>query len=98
MKDWQGTTRFEYDQLDRINRVIDHNGKEVSYGYDGVGNQVEIVYPNAEKVEYQYNFENQVTKIIEGGNITTYTYDTFGNELKQIKIFRRTRNIWTTRA
>ncbi len=40
MVDWVGETTFEYDLLDRLLNVNDHNGRNVNYVYDNVGNTI----------------------------------------------------------
>ena len=46
MDDWNGTTSFSRDLLNRIVKVTDHDGKTVEYGWDAEGNRLS---------EMQYN-------------------------------------------
>ena len=80
MDDWNGTTTFAMDLLDRLQQVTDHNGLVTKYGYDAVGNQNSIGYPDGTQVDYWYDAENQVTKVQDfDREITQYAYDANGN-------------------
>ena len=80
MNDWNGTTTFAMDLLDRLQQVTDHNGLVTRYGYDAVGNQTSIGYPDGTQVDYWYDAENRVTKVQDfDREITQYAYDANGN-------------------
>ena len=79
MEDWTGTTSFEVDLLRRITQVTDRKGNVVEYGYDEVGNQTSIDYPDGTGVDYAYDLLGQLKTVIEeDGRATAYSYDGMG--------------------
>jgi RHS repeat-associated protein len=83
MEDWTGTTSFEVDLLQRITQVTDHKGNVVEYGYDEVGNQTSIAYPDDTGVDYTYDLLGQLKTVTEDDSRTTaYTYDGMGRMVK----------------
>ena len=83
MEDWTGTTSFEVDLLRRITQVTDRKGNVVEYGYDEVGNQVSMDYPDGTGVDYAYDLLHQLKTVTEDdGRTTAYTYDGMGRVVK----------------
>ena len=81
MNDWNGTTSFSRDLLNRIIKVTDHDGKTVEYGWDAVGNKTVQGYPDGTQVDYYYDAENQIVEVVDfDGGITKYEYDANGNK------------------
>ena len=82
MDDWNGTTSFSRDLLNRIVKVTDHDGKTVEYGWDAVGNKTVQGYPDGSQVDYYYDAENQIVEVVDfDGGITKYEYDANGNKI-----------------
>jgi len=52
-----------YDALNRLIKVIDAQGMETIYNYDGVGNKVKMVYPNGIIAKYDYDKMNRLRRI-----------------------------------
>ena len=50
-----GTTKYAYDTLDRLTRVVDRNGYETVYEYDANGNRTAVKYANGLTVSYEYD-------------------------------------------
>ena len=50
-----GSTSYEYDLLERLVRVTDHNGNITVYAYDSVGNRTALTYANGIKMQYAYD-------------------------------------------
>ena len=81
MNDWNGTTSFSRDLLNRIIKVTDHDGRTVEYGWDAVGNKTVQGYPDGSQVDYYYDAENQIVEVADfDGGITKYEYDANGNK------------------
>ena len=79
MDDWTGATTFEVDLLGRITRATDAKGNAVGYGYDGVGNQVSVEYPDGWAEDYAYDGRGNLVKDAHKVNNKTsesvYSYD-----------------------
>ncbi|OYU95797.1 MAG: hypothetical protein CFE21_11710 [Bacteroidetes bacterium B1(2017)] len=77
------TTYFYYDVLNRMNRYVDPFGKQVSFGFNAIGNISYIVYPGNDTLKYVYDNANRLWKVIDWkSNVFTYTYDPTGKLLK----------------
>lgn len=73
-----GTTRFNYDNLNRLDDYTDIYGKNVDYGYDANGNRTRITYPGGLRATYTYDDNNRMTRVSWAWNgqtyFTNYTY------------------------
>jgi YD repeat-containing protein len=85
-----GQTSSNYDKLNRLVTINDSLGKQVEYSYDKVGNRLSTVYPDGQKVDYEYlknNWLKSVTTPGTGGgqspSTTSYERDGVGNIKKQ---------------
>jgi RHS repeat-associated protein len=72
---------FERNAYGDITKSTTDKGEMVNYAYDAFGRQTEIKYPNGTQVKYEYDQKNQLTKVIDGQNVTSYTYDGLGRIL-----------------
>ncbi|HEY1683202.1 MAG TPA: RHS repeat-associated core domain-containing protein [Tepidisphaeraceae bacterium] len=70
-----GTTTYTYDPDGELTRVVLPGGRTITYGYDAVGNRVEVSDSASSTVTYTTNGTDEYTTV--GG--TTYTYDNAGN-------------------
>jgi YD repeat-containing protein len=79
-----GVLFFAYDENSRINHVVDHTGRYVSYDYDDNGNLREFTNADENTLEYQYE-DHRLTQITDfNGNIfLTNVYDNEGRVTKQ---------------
>ena len=81
MTDWNGTTTFTRDLLNRLVKVVDHDGNVVEYGWDNVGNKTVQGYPDGTQADYYYDNENQIVEVVDpDGDITKFEYDANGNK------------------
>ncbi len=80
-------TKYIYDQLNRLERVIDPEGMGTVYTYDTVDNVLTKTVGDS-KTSYQYDSLNRVKKAVFSGdatipaNVVNYEYDAIG-QLKQ---------------
>jgi len=70
----EGTYTYGYDPLGQLVSVTYPNNRIVEYGYDAVGNRMEVV-DNGVSIPYTTNNVNQYTDV----NGVIYTYDADGN-------------------
>jgi RHS repeat-associated protein len=76
MIDGTGTTKYTYDQLDRLTES-ENGHKEVSkYGYDLANEQTKITYPNTKSVTRAFDSAGQLEKVTDwSSNVTKFTYN-----------------------
>ncbi|MGJ7902663.1 RHS repeat-associated core domain-containing protein [Lysobacter sp. 1R34A] len=72
-------TRFEYDALDQLVKVIDPKGLETTYTYDAFGSLVRLVSPDTGTMSYTYDRAgNRKTRTDARDVIASYSYDGLG--------------------
>lgn len=78
--DSTGTTSYQYDNVQKLTKVINPDGGEISYGYDSLGRVISITDPlgNISKKEYHTNSLLKAD-VDPTGKKTTYAYDNVGN-------------------
>ncbi len=76
MTDGTGTTKYTYDQLDRLTES-ENGHKEVSkYTYDLANQQTKITYPNTKSVTRAFDNAGRLEKVTDwSANITKFTYN-----------------------
>jgi RHS repeat-associated protein len=76
MTDGTGTTKYVYDQLDRLTES-ENGHKEVSkYGYDLANEQTKITYPNTKSVTRAFDNAGRLEKVTDwSSNVTKFTYN-----------------------
>ncbi|MCT4597257.1 MAG: DUF6531 domain-containing protein, partial [Vallitalea sp.] len=91
----QQPTKYQYDELYQLTKVIYPDSTQESYTYDISGNRQRKTLkktildndysPQVKETttRYQYNKLNQLTKTIDNDIITTYNYDDNGNLIKE---------------
>ena len=84
MRDWLGTTTLALDPAGRITKTTDHEGNEVSYTWNNLGQREKLTYPNGKEVSYEYDPSGKLTAVTEGAGTTRYTYDTAGRLKERI--------------
>ena len=73
----------EFNSLNQVTKYVDYKGREVKYGYDSLGNMIELTYPGGEIVKYTYNDDGSVrTMTSKSGGTYYYTYDSCGRLAK----------------
>ncbi len=61
-----GTANFVYDDEGRIKDYTDANNFALHYEYDAVGNLSRIIYPDGQKVQYCYDNQNRLKRVLAG--------------------------------
>ncbi len=86
MSDVLGDATYEYDQLNRIIKVIQADGNVISYEYDDYGNLAKLIYPDDSEVLYEYDVLDRLIKVIgRNDDPTTYTYDNNNRVVETIR-------------
>ncbi len=101
MTDGTGTTKYTYDQLDRLTES-ENGHKEVSkYEYDLANEQTKITYPNTKSVTRAFDKAGRLEKVTDwSANVTKFTYNpdsqpattlfpTRNHKRRQIRLQRR---------
>lgn len=71
-----GDTTFEYDDLDRVTRVIAPNGVITQYTYDLLGRRTSEVSSDRGTLTFAYDLANNLTRVTDArGVIMDMTYD-----------------------
>ena len=79
MADSLGTSKFDYDALDRVTAVKDSLGRNLGFGYDAVGNRTRMTYPNGGVVSYAYYDNDWLHTMTDtAGGVTSYTRNGVG--------------------
>lgn len=79
MTDSLGVATYQYDDFSRVITVTSPLTGTVVYGYDSVGNRVQLTYPNGYTVTYQYDGDNRLVEVVDWQEgIITYDYDPAG--------------------
>ncbi len=74
--DGTGTTKYEYDQLDRLTENENGQQEIIKYEYSLGNQQTKITYPNTKAVERTYDKDGRLEKITDwSSNITKFTYN-----------------------
>ncbi|WP_049756829.1 RHS repeat protein [Ruminiclostridium cellulolyticum] len=88
--DRKGTTSYNYDSLNRLEKVTEPNGRATNYTFDKAGNRLtETILAGAASVTttYTYNEQNRlVSTVNRSGTETitdTYRYDNNGNTVSK---------------
>ncbi len=93
--DAKGTTNYTYDSLNRLEKVVEPDGKTTTYTFDKAGNRLTESVAVAETVtamtNYTYDEQNRLTTTVKvGGNGVseklTYNYDDNGNMISKFKV------------
>ncbi|HKZ55811.1 MAG TPA: RHS repeat-associated core domain-containing protein, partial [Anaerolineales bacterium] len=74
-------TRFEYDELNRLEREVDPLGNATAYGYDAVGNRLSLRDAAGFTTTYAYDEANRLLTVDYPAPDpdVTFTYDALGN-------------------
>jgi RHS repeat-associated protein len=82
MVDFNGTTAYTYDALDRLTSITYPSGMPsvVSYTYDAAGNRLSMTSAG-NNTAYTYDVANRLITTSIGGSTTNYSWDANGNLL-----------------
>lgn len=83
VKDWLGVTKIENDALGRTTKVIQPDGKEISYTYGKVGERTSLTYPDGRCVYYGYDENLRLSELTDGNTVITYDYDENGRLIEK---------------
>ncbi|MDD6072554.1 MAG: hypothetical protein PUC12_17350, partial [Clostridiales bacterium] len=85
----QTSSKYEYDNMDRLTRVIAHNGTATVYTYDANGNRETAAFANGQVLTYSYDELNRLLlqKVVDknGTIIAQYAY-TLGKGGERTKV------------
>jgi len=85
MVDHLGTTKWQYDALNRLTSQTDPYQRQLGYGYDAVGNRISLTYPDGNTAQYGYVDNNWLVSLTDpAGNVTRYERDGIGQMVKTI--------------
>ena len=67
-KSQQIVRRYEYDDDYRVSAYVDATGRRTSYGYDALGRQNTVVYPDGGKARVEYDAKGNVVRAVDPNN------------------------------
>jgi RHS repeat-associated protein len=79
MTDQRGTTYYQYDRQNRLTGTFTPLGTNfipVYYGYDNAGHLTSLATPDGRTVLYTYDADGRMTRVTDGTDVTSYTYNT----------------------
>jgi len=88
-------TSYAYDKLNRVTEISAKNKTgavltSVKYVYDKLDRVISTVDEKGIDKKYEYDAKGQLTKVIQGDNLTEYEYDLVGNRKSVIRNGERT--------
>jgi RHS repeat-associated protein len=76
MVDGTGTSKYTYDQLDRLTESKDGHGDVVGYEYDLANEQTKITYPNGKSVSRTFDKDGRLESVTDWlGHTSKFGYD-----------------------
>ncbi|MGB7605591.1 MAG: RHS repeat-associated core domain-containing protein [Lutisporaceae bacterium] len=94
--DIKGTTSYTYDSLNRLEKVVEPDGKTTTYTFDKAGNRLTETMAIANDTvtamtNYAYDEQNKLTSTVtvKGNGLSekvTYNYDDNGNMISKFKV------------
>ena len=78
MTDWLGETEIENDEYGRVVNITDHNSNKIGFAYGERGERKAIIYPNGERVDYQYDRLGRLIQVDTFEGIINYRYNQNG--------------------
>jgi RHS repeat-associated protein len=75
----KAVTQFSYDHRDSLTIVVDPKGLTTSYGYNGLGDQTQLLSPDTGSTSFVHDAAgNRTTQLDARGKSTGYGYDALG--------------------
>ncbi|MFN6337784.1 MAG: RHS repeat-associated core domain-containing protein, partial [Cyanobacteriota bacterium] len=83
--DAKGTTTFEYDSTNRLQKITDAKQRFVAYTYDSQGRRSSLTTETGHRVNYEYDTKGRLAKLTDknGQMQVAYSYDTDGRLSKE---------------
>ena len=76
MTDGSGTTKYTYDELERLTEAESGHKEIIKYEYDLASEQIKITYPNGKAVTRSYDKDGRLEKVIDWlEHSTKFSYD-----------------------
>ena len=76
MTDGTGTTKYTYDQLDRLTESENGHKEVVKYGYDLASDQTKITYPNKKAITRAFDKDGRLEKVTDWlSHVTKFSYN-----------------------
>ena len=76
MTDGTGTSKYTYDQLDRLTETENGHKEKVKYEYDLANEQTKITYPNEKSITRAYDKAGRLEKVTDWlEHATKFSYD-----------------------
>ena len=76
------TTRYEYDAMGNVTKIINANNAATLQSYDALGRLVSQTDPDGKVTSYAYDGQGRLIKVTDARNLSTlYTVDGLGNQL-----------------
>lgn len=80
-----GVTRYYYDSLLNLNKVVDPQGNQTTAQYDKAGRKTKVVDPNAGTTTFAYNgYGDLLTQTDNKNQVVRYTYDSLSRVLSKV--------------
>jgi YD repeat-containing protein len=79
MTDESGTSEYEYDENDRLLKIVKDKKVQISYTYDAVGNVASVTDLTGFQTFYTYDKSSRMETVTFNGKTTDYSYDKNGN-------------------
>ncbi len=74
--DGTGTSKYTYDQLDRLIEAETGHKEKTKYEYDLANDKTKITYPNTKAVTRAFDKDGRLEKVTDwSSNVTKFTYD-----------------------
>jgi RHS repeat-associated protein len=74
--DGTGTSKYTFDQLDRLTETETGHKEKTKYEYDLANDKTKITYPNTKAVTRAFDKDDRLEKVTDwSSNITKFTYD-----------------------
>jgi len=79
-KDGSGTTKYTYDQLDRLSEAENGHKEVTKYEYNLANEPTKLTYPNEKAVTRAYDKDNRLEKVTDwSSHATSFSYDPNSN-------------------
>ena len=78
IRDWLGVTKMELDEVGRVKRITDPQGRQIGYQWGQMGERKALMYPDGRKISYEYDELSRLSRLIDGDREILYSYSEEG--------------------